>query len=125
MGIEPFLLKSGLLGILSQRLLRRLCDCARPSENPEDHLGRNVERVRLPVGCDLCQGTGYRGRFLVAELLTTDEESIGAAIRERREAPYLQQAAVAAGMIPNLTRACHAVDEGVTSPAEVRRVFGF
>ena len=125
MGIEPFLLKSGLLGILSQRLLRRLCECARPSADPDDRLGLDVERVLLPVGCGACQGTGYRGRFVVAEMLTGENEAIGNAIRERRDAQFLQQVAVKSGMVSSLSRACEAVNQGVTSPAEVRRVFGF
>ncbi len=42
MGIEPYILRSGLLGVLSQRLLRRLCDCARRSDDPADRLGLPV-----------------------------------------------------------------------------------
>ena len=125
MGIEPFLLKSGLLGILSQRLLRRLCKCAQPSAELGDRMGLAVEQALMPVGCSDCQGTGYRGRFVVAEMLTVEEDAIGKAIRERRDAPFLEQTAVASGMVTSLSRACDAVNQGITSPAEVRRVFGF
>ena len=105
--------------------LRRLCECAQPSTEPQERLGLDVERARLPIGCDACQGTGYRGRFLIAEMLKPESEAIGVAIRERRETQFLHQTAVAHGMVPNLARACQAVEQGVTSPAEVRRVFGF
>lgn len=125
MGIEPFLLKSGLLGILSQRLLRRLCACAQPSAERDDRMGLAVDQATMPVGCSDCQGTGYRGRFVVAEMLTVEDDAIGDAIRERRDARFLEQAAISAGMVISLSRACEAVNQGMTSPAEVRRVFGF
>src|SRR5947209_9934214 len=60
MGIEPYVLTSGVKGILNQRLLRRLCEACR----------RQVGPSWEAVGCERCLGTGYRGRFLVAELLT-------------------------------------------------------
>src|SRR5207248_1961419 len=64
MEVEPYLLTSGIKGILNQRLLRRLCDGCR----------RQVGSAWAAVGCERCLGTGYRGRFLVAELLTPDAE---------------------------------------------------
>jgi len=50
MGIEPYLLRSGLLAILSQRLLRRLCSCAQPSQAEEDRLGLPVEQWKTATG---------------------------------------------------------------------------
>ena len=51
MGIEPYLLRSGLLAIVGQRLVRRLCECARPGDDPRDLLGLQATSFRLPVGC--------------------------------------------------------------------------
>jgi general secretion pathway protein E len=125
MGIEPYVLRSGLLTILCQRLLRRLCSCARPSDDVAARLGLPVERVMVPVGCDACGGTGYRGRFLLAEMLTPTRSELGRAILSRCDTAQLEQLATEAGMITRWQRAYHAVAAGLTSPAEVRRVLGF
>lgn len=61
MGIEPYVIKSGLLGILSQRLVRRLCSCSRESQSEEDRIGWPVRQCRVAVGCGECDNTGYRG----------------------------------------------------------------
>ncbi len=79
----------------------------------------------LPVGCDACRGTGYSGRVVLAELLTTNRRELGQAILSRDESGRIEQLAVAAGMVPLWQRALEAVEEGVTSAAEVRRVLGF
>jgi type II secretory ATPase GspE/PulE/Tfp pilus assembly ATPase PilB-like protein len=125
MGIEPYLLRSGVLAILSQRLLRRLCSCARTSSSIEDRLGLPVETVRLPVGCEECGMTGYRGRFLLVEMLTPERTELGRAILSRSDAATLERLAVEAGMVSRWQRAYDAVRAGLTSPAEVRRVLGF
>ena len=80
MGIEPYLLRSGILAIVSQRLVRKLCDCAREVDDPSARLGLPVRRARLPVGCDACGGTGYRGRLVLAEMLVPDASDLGRAI---------------------------------------------
>ncbi len=66
MGLEPYVLRSGLLAILNQRLLRRLCRCRSRTTDPAGRLGLDVEHVMTPRGCDDCGGTGYQGRFLLA-----------------------------------------------------------
>ena len=125
MGIEPYLLQSGLLAILCQRLVRRLCACARPSSVVEDRLGLPVSEVRLPAGCEECNGTGYRGRFVLVEMLIPERSSVGRAILSRSDAASIERLAVQAGMVSRWQRACAAVGEGQTSAAEIRRVLGF
>jgi type II secretory ATPase GspE/PulE/Tfp pilus assembly ATPase PilB-like protein len=125
MGLEPYQLRSGLLAVLNQRLVRSLCDCATWSERPEDRLGLDVTRTRVPVGCDACRGTGYAGRMVLAELLLPGHSETGRAILERSDAGAIEAKAVAAGMIPHGRRAAEAVAAGRTSAAEVRRTFGF
>jgi general secretion pathway protein E len=82
MGIEPFLLSSSLLAVLSQRLVRTLCpDCKKPHEPSEHECGilgipaaeasRNM--IFRPSGCAACNHTGYRGRTGIHELLIVDE----------------------------------------------------
>ena len=125
MGIEPYVLRSGLLAIVHQRLLRRLCPCAEPTDDPDARLGLAVQRVMAPRGCNQCGGTGYRGRFLLAEMLTLSRSELARAVLARSETAVIERLAVEAGMCSRWQRACRAVDEGLTSPAEVRRVLGF
>jgi type II secretory ATPase GspE/PulE/Tfp pilus assembly ATPase PilB-like protein len=125
MGIEPYLLRSGILAILSQRLVRRLCRCAADGAGEEGRLGLPVALWKSPAKCAACNGTGYQGRTVLAELLVTDKSDVGRAILSRSDAAQLESLAVEAGMTTLWRRACAAVEEGLTSPAEVRRVFGF
>ncbi|KXI28273.1 type II secretion system ATPase GspE [Paraglaciecola hydrolytica] len=82
MGIEPFLLSSSLLGVLSQRLVRTLCSNCKvahsPSEQECEILGLKTKKAELaeiysPKGCAACNQTGYRGRTGIHELLLVDE----------------------------------------------------
>jgi general secretion pathway protein E len=125
MGLEPYALRSGLLAILFQRLVRRLCDCSQPAVGEEALLGLPVRHARLPVGCANCGGTGYQGRTVLAEMLPLDDDRLGQAILSRAELATLEERALAAGMIDRWSRAAAAVESGVTSPAEIRRVLGF
>ncbi len=124
MGIEPYLLRSGILAILNQRLVRRLCDCAVATDD-EARLGLPVRAARRPTGCDACAGIGYRGRMVIAEMLTVQRTEVSRAILSRDDSAKLEKLAVAAGMVTRWQRACDAVEAGKTSTAEVRRVFGF
>jgi general secretion pathway protein E len=125
MGLEPYQVRSAVLAVLNQRLLRRLCDCAIESNDPLDRLGMSVERVRKAAGCEKCRGTGYQGRFLIAELLIPEAHSVGRSILDRDDAIELERRAVSAGMKTRWHRAEEAVNSGVTTPVEIRRVLGF
>ena len=129
MGIEPYLLRSGIVGIVAQRLLRRLCACAVVDEDAAtehgEHLGLDVRSAKRAVGCEQCGGTGYRGRMIVSELLQPDLSGMGRAILSRGDATEIEGLAVQAGMLTLLRRASVAVEAGETSSAEVRRVLGW
>jgi type II secretory ATPase GspE/PulE/Tfp pilus assembly ATPase PilB-like protein len=125
MGIEPYLLRAGVRAILCQRLVRRLCGCAKSSADDEARLGLPVGLVRIPAGCADCGGTGYRGRFVLTEILLPEPGELGRAILAQSDAGTLERLAVEAGMVPQMQRACAAVAAGWTSPAELRRVLGF
>jgi general secretion pathway protein E len=124
MGIEPYLLRSGLLAVLAQRLVRRLCTCARVSDDECQRLGLEVTAFRVPVGCEQCGGTGYRGRLVLAEMLVPEPTDLGRAILSRSDVARLERLAVSAGMVTRWQRAREAVEAGLTSPAEIRRVLG-
>jgi type II secretory ATPase GspE/PulE/Tfp pilus assembly ATPase PilB-like protein len=127
MGIEPYVVRSGLLAILCQRLLRQLCSCAQKIEDPQDYLGLPVLRALRPVGCPACGGTGYRGRILLVEMLVLKSAvavELGRAVLARADTSVLEPLAVQSGMVTRWRRAIQAVESGATSPAEVRRVLG-
>jgi general secretion pathway protein E len=105
MGVEPYLLTSGLKGILNQRLLRRLC---------EDCHG---------AGCEQCARSGYRGRFLIAELLTPDA-NLRRAILAKADTDELEAVAAKADWRTIRMAAGAAAAEGRTTAEEVIRVLG-
>lgn len=125
MGIEPYLLRSGLLGILCQRLVRRLCDCAVWSDADADKLGLSVRRSRRETGCAACRGEGYSGRMLLAELLIPQGQPLIQAILQRSDAGEIRTQAIGSGMIALGQRGIDEVEAGRTSAREVRRVLGF
>jgi general secretion pathway protein E len=105
MGIEPHVLTSGLKGILNQRLLRQICDACRGA------------------GCENCHGTGFRGRFLVAELLMMDA-TMRRAILARADTDELELTASKSGLLGIRGAAMAAVAAGRTTVEEVDRVLG-
>jgi len=125
MGVEPYILRSGIQAVLCQRLVRKLCTCAQPSESSETRLGLPVSQVKVSQGCAQCHGTGYRGRALLAEMLTLDIPGVAVEILNRSDAAALERTALAGGMQTLWDCACQAVETGLTSAAEVRRVLGF
>jgi type II secretory ATPase GspE/PulE/Tfp pilus assembly ATPase PilB-like protein len=124
MGIEPYVLRSGITAIVSQRLVRRLCDCKRAAHAQGQFAGLDVPTAFVPAGCAACQETGYRGRMPIAEMLTLDQADLASAVLSRLDAIQLEAKAIQCGMAPLEQRARQAVEEGLTSPAEVVRVLG-
>ena len=125
MEIAPYLLRSGILAIVSQRLVRRLCTCAEPGHDADERLGLPVATFLSAGGCAHCGNTGYRGRAVLAEMLTVQNNELARAILSRADRPRLQEFALASGMAPLVRRGCEAIEAGLTTPAEVRRVLGF
>lgn len=130
MGIEPFLLSSSLLGVLAQRLVRRLCPQCR-TETVEDIVSNTTDgdratakrRLWHPVGCTACGQSGYQGRSGVYELLTVDDTLRGLIHRQAPEAD-VKAAARANGMRTMREDGQRWVDDGVTSLEELLRVTG-
>jgi type II secretory ATPase GspE/PulE/Tfp pilus assembly ATPase PilB-like protein len=126
MGIQPYVLRSGASAVVAQRLVRRLCRCAaeRPATPVDAAIGITAATIREPRGCEACGHTGYAGRVAVAEVLRLEDSAVGQAVLDRRDAGATRAAATQAGMQPLAARAAALVAAGVTSPAEVIRVFG-
>jgi len=113
MGVEPFLLSSSLLGVLAQRLLRKLCVHCKVA--PAHGLSATAP------GCAHCGHTGYAGRSGVFELLVTDD-AIRAQIHNRASEAEVRIAALAAGMVLMREDGERLVGQGMTSRAELLRV---
>jgi general secretion pathway protein E len=103
MGVEPFLLSSSLLGVLAQRLVRKLCVHCQGA------------------GCKECSHTGYQGRTGIFELLTTSDE-IRALIHNQAAEAQLRSTAQADGMLLMREDGERLVREGITSREELVRV---
>jgi type II secretory ATPase GspE/PulE/Tfp pilus assembly ATPase PilB-like protein len=126
MSIEPYLLRSGLQAVLCQRLVRRLCRCARPAETEDELLGLPVAKaqVRIAKGCAECLHTGYRGRALLTQWLSRRNGTLNAEMLQRTDTKEIARAAGAAGVASLEERGQSAVSCGLTSPGEIRRVLG-
>jgi len=112
MGVEPFLLSSSLLGVLAQRLVRKLCrDCRKADARGRYH----------PVGCAQCGQTGYKGRTGVYELMVADEK-VRALIHNRAAESQVFVAAEEGGLRSMREDGERLIAAGVTSPEEVMRV---
>jgi general secretion pathway protein E len=112
MGIEPFLLSSSLLGVLAQRLVRRLCTACRAQDGDQEW---------RPVGCPGCGGTGYVGRTGIYELLSLDER-LREAIHAREPEQALRALARERGFRTMAEDGRRWVRDGATSAAELARV---
>ncbi len=130
MGVEPFLLASALVGVLSQRLVRLLCkECREPVE-PDPEL---LTRLRLTPqvvqghtlyvgrGCHRCQFTGYRGRRAIVELMEVND-AIRHHITHHQPTTVIRESAIQNGMVPLYRDALRLVLTGETSLEEVLRV---
>jgi len=111
MGIEPFLLSSSLLGVVAQRLVRKLCS----------HCKQHEAGVWKAVGCEHCGHTGYQGRVGVYELLLTTE-AISAQIHHQSSEAEIRLAAQKDGMKTMREDGQRWLDAGVTTREELLRV---
>ena len=131
MGIEPFLVASGIECVVAQRLARRLCEaCKQPVEVSGADLRESgfaaTEETLLthePSGCLRCKGTGYRGRVGIYEVMTMSDE-VRALILRRESSEAIAAAAVAGGMRRLRDDGLEKVRAGVTSIPELLRVLG-
>ena len=132
MGVQDYLLSSSLLGVLAQRLVRRLCPACR-KEVPfaglaagataelELQNGGAIQNVWEAVGCDACNHTGYMGRIGIFELLPATSD-ICKIIVQRADAGTIRNLAVRQGMRLLRDDGWDKVRQGVTTLAELLRV---
>jgi len=126
MGIPPYLVTASLLGVLAQRLVRRICEHCKeeyPADDAERALLGLAEGTVLHrgAGCDKCVGTGYSGRTGVFELLVMDEK-IRRLVFERARSQSVRYAALERGFVTLAERGKQLVQAGVTTVSELERV---
>jgi type IV pilus assembly protein PilB len=138
MGVEPFLVSASLLGVVSQRLVRRLCPDCRVAHHPStEELARfglvasNESLITFYRGCIVppgsegtcpsCQGRGYAGRVGVYEVLTMTE-TLSSSVAKRASTHELRRLALDSGMKTLLGYGLDLVRQGLTSLDEVERM---
>ncbi|MFP5442296.1 MAG: GspE/PulE family protein, partial [Betaproteobacteria bacterium] len=128
MGVEPYLITASVIGVLAQRLVRKLCEeCKAPllpdqAQAAAASLGMSMEEGQViyrSVGCSACRGTGYRGRLAVHELLVMSED-VKKVVLERGSSLGGGDGAYAGGNL--LQDGATKVFKGLTTAEEVLRV---
>jgi|YNPNPStandDraft_1061719.scaffolds.fasta_scaffold11644_3 general secretion pathway protein E len=128
LGVEPFLLTSSLLAVLSQRLVRRVCNQCRAVKEAtlpeitayEQQLGEHRTHFEYGTGCNYCAETGYRGRVGVFELLMMNDE-LRRLVLQGANSGDLRRAAEAMGMKSMPYDGMVKVKMGITTPSEILR----
>jgi len=130
MGIEPYLISSSLLAVQAQRLVRKICPSCKAqfetSELAAKLLGIAQDEIQFVYkgkGCNVCGGTGYRGRVGLYELLVINDE-VRSLINTSADANLIRQKVLKQGLLTLKQDALLKLADGVTSVEEVIRVIG-
>jgi len=127
MGIEPFNVSASLLGVLAQRLVRKVCEHCKVASTPEPdvlrRLGMSDDEIKgkvlyRGVGCEKCGGSGYNGRHAIHELLVVDDE-IRKAIVKEASAFEIRELAISRGMRTLRDDGIYKAFQGITTLEEV------
>ncbi len=132
MGVEPFLISSSVIGVMAQRLVRKICPkCIEeyiPEESIFDDLKLNITlpdkgKIKLyrGKGCDYCKNTGYYGRIAIFEMIEINDE-IRSMILRKISSNEIKEVAIRYGMKTLLDSGITRALEGITSIDEVFRV---
>ncbi len=128
MGVEPFLVASSLLGIIAQRLVRKVCTKCREPHEPTPFQMQEMGITSIPkdatifraVGCPSCSQSGYSGRTVVHELLVLDDE-LRSLVVKNVDAGTLKRKAIEKGMLTLREDAIQRVMQGVITIDELAR----
>lgn len=128
MGVEPFLVASSVLGIVAQRLIRRVCSKCRQPHKPTAFEMQEMGMKEVPagakifkaIGCPSCSQSGYSGRTVIHEMMVISDE-IRSLIVQNSESSTIKRAAVANGMITLREDGVAKVLQGITTIDELMR----
>lgn len=126
MGLMPYMVSSSLVGIIAQRLMRKVCtDCAvedAPTAEEVAMLGPGVRKIHRAKGCPVCNYTGYRGRIAIHEILLIDKQ-VRQMINEQATAEQIQDYAVTYQHMKSLRESgVEMVTSGISTIEELRKV---
>lgn len=126
MGIEPYLVSSALVGVIAQRLVKKICPHCKisyePGENELEILNmKDLKILYKGEGCNYCKNTGYRGRTAIHEIMYVDKE-IRKLINNNASEDDIKSAAIKNGMTPLRDNCKQLVLEGVTTIDEFIRI---
>ena len=130
MSLEPYVIASALIGVVAQRLVRRLCPQCRRQYTPEAETLRALNMSEATaaqfvfykaVGCEDCNHTGYRGRMGIYEVMRVNDK-VRRLVAQKAGEDMIRDAAIAAGMITLGEDALSKVKSGLTSAEELFRV---
>jgi len=127
--VEPFLIASAVVGIVAQRMVRRICpDCSHLIEAPlmeqmayEQEMGEKKIEFLYGTGCATCAYTGYLGRTGIFEILAMSD-NVRTLITNRANSSEIRAQASEDGMKSMMNDGMHKVKAGITTPSEVLRV---
>jgi type IV pilus assembly protein PilB len=127
LGVPPYLVSASVIGIVAQRLVKKICPNCKTEYNPPKNLKKSVEKFcdELPVfykgvGCKKCRNTGYSGRIAIHEVFVPDEATIDL-INSNTNLSSLRQKALASGMTTLRQDGVEKVKAGIVSVEEVLR----
>lgn len=126
MGVEKYLVANSLVGLVAQRLLRKVCpQCAREVDTTDTErmfLGQDVKKIRRGKGCAQCNDTGYRGRIAVHEILAVNQDIRRMIMNDATVEEITNFARENQGMRTLKESGLILVKEGVTTPEELMKI---
>ncbi|MCL5288093.1 MAG: Flp pilus assembly complex ATPase component TadA, partial [Acidobacteria bacterium] len=132
LGVPSFLVANSVSQVVAQRLVRKLCRCKQEETMKPEYAARLLaagitgfdNKMYVPVGCNECESSGYRGRVGIYEVLVFDEK-MRAAVRASSRDDEIRNLARSGGMRPMQEDAMDKVRQGITTLDEVMRVVPF
>lgn len=126
MGLPPYLISGSLIGVVAQRLMRKLCpQCSyedAPTEEETAILGKRLTKIRRGKGCSFCNNTGYKGRISIHEIVLIDKEIRHMISNNASREDIFDYAHDVQGMTTLAESAAELVTQGITSVEEYIKV---
>jgi general secretion pathway protein E/type IV pilus assembly protein PilB len=128
LGIRSFLIADSLIGVVSQRLVRKICPSCKEAYLPTDRekaylKDTSIEKLYRGKGCEACNGSGYFGRTLIYEILAVDKK-LARLIDREEDLSVIAEVAKQRGFVDIFDTTIAKVKQGVTSAEEAVRVLG-